>query len=310
MQQIGLFATLFLYNNENPDLSNANFSAARKEHPMKNLPFTLCLLFTANTIAACCPVQARSTGSPLLPADAASVSQPRSVSPYIAAAKVSAADSRGTIRQTASKKAAPKKRMFRYNGKLYMDTGEIATGGRCGVMDGTIERTVPANKVPTKELQSNFGTCSFQYGRRENRLEVLINDTWHIFACNENNLDGITMKVTKNNARAAKLEIENTTDLTITFGADYELEIRDRKTNNWKSVPYRSDNIGFQSIGYTAKKNRVTTWQVNWKKRYGTLKPGTYRIVKSFFRNHKNDVSTTYILTASFTVPAAKPKSR
>lgn len=64
------------------------------------------------------------------------------------------------------------------NGVLYCDSGEISTDGRCGVMDGEITST--CDEIPTTDNQSNFGT-GYSYQIFENRIDVLIDEQWHIF---------------------------------------------------------------------------------------------------------------------------------
>ncbi len=194
------------------------------------------------------------------------------------------------------------KRMFVYKNKLYVDTGETSSMPRCGVMDGQITKTVAADKTPKKNLQSNFGKYGFQFGRRKNRLEVCIDDTWHIFAYNENNLDGVTMSVDKNSARSARLTITNTTDREIIFGDDYELEKQNPKTKEWESVDYIIDNAAFNSIAYNAPKNKPTEWKVNWKVFHGTQKPGTYRIVKTLLDFKGTGNYTEYTLMSEFKI--------
>jgi len=209
--------------------------------------------------------------------------------------------------KTDNNKSAPSaqvlKRMFIYKGRLYVDTNETSTTiPRCGEMDGKIKKTVPADQKPDKELQSNFGRYSFQYGTRKNRMDVLIDGTWHVFAYNENNLNGVSMNVTKNSAHSAKLKITNSTNKKIMFSDDYLLEKRNKKTGEWHRVPYLIDNVGFDDIGYTVSKDNPQTWTANWKFCHGTLKPGTYRIAKSFLAFKSTGSYTEYTLTAKFKV--------
>ncbi len=207
-----------------------------------------------------------------------------------------------TTAALSAKKTSKTKRMFRYKGRLYIDTGERSTAARCGVMDGKITKTCPSNKTPAKELQSNFGKYGFQFSSRENRLEVCIDDTWTIFAYHENDLDGVSMKVAKNTANAAKLTVTNKSDSDIIFSDDYSLEKLDKKTNEWNFVPYIISNYGFHDIGYAAKQNTPVSWNVNWKSLHGSLKPGTYRISKRFLVTEETGEYTAHTLMAKFKV--------
>lgn len=126
---------------------------------MKRMILKLCLFLTIGTTTAVCtkPIPIHST-------------QP--INTEIFVQNVQAAELQPKL-----------KRMFVYKKKLYIDTGKVSTAARCGMMDGQIQKTVPANRIPVKELQSNFGKdYGFQFGSRSNRLEVCIDGTWHIFA--------------------------------------------------------------------------------------------------------------------------------
>lgn len=195
-------------------------------------------------------------------------------------------------------------RMVMFESKLYVDTGETSNSfGRCGVLDGKITSSVSANKKPKKNGQSNFGKgYGLQYGFREGRIDVYIEDSWHVFAYNENNLDGVSMEVVKSTPTRAVLKITNTTDLNIEFGEDYALEVRNKKTGEWSKVPYIIENYGFHSIAYQAPKDRPIKNSVNWRTCYGKLKPGTYRIVKTFCDFRKTKDYTNYTLMTEFKI--------
>lgn len=78
--------------------------------------------------------------------------------------------------------SAALKAMVMVDGQLYVDTGEISTAGRCGVMDGNIDSSVPADQKPVQDNQSNFGKdYGFQYGMEEDTIEVYMEGEWRIF---------------------------------------------------------------------------------------------------------------------------------
>ncbi len=211
------------------------------------------------------------------------------------------------MQQTGSMDAAKSsqevlKRMFKVKGKLYIETGETNSMLRCGMMDGQITSSVAADRVPKKNGQSNFGKgYGYQYGTRENRLEVCIDGTWHIFAYNENNFDGVSMRVVKNSASAATLEIVNTTDLQVEYGEAFLLEKQNKKTGEWHAI-WMKEGYGFDDIAYLAKNDSPITCKVTWGSSHGKQKPGTYRIIKEFrdFRGEKG--STVYTLSAQFKI--------
>lgn len=195
------------------------------------------------------------------------------------------------------------KRMLVFDGKYYIETGETSSIPRCGMMDAQIQSMVSAGQIPQEELQSNFGEgYGLQYGSRKNRIEVCIDDKWLVFACNENNLDGVTMEVSKNTSHSAELTITNTTDQNIQFGEDYELETKNETTGEWNRVEYLIDDYGFNDPAFLTEKNVPVTWRTDWTVFHGKLKPGTYRIIKDFLDVRKNSDYTTYTLMAEFTV--------
>lgn len=194
------------------------------------------------------------------------------------------------------------KRMFMFHKKLYVENGETSHALRCGMMDGQITSSVAADQIPTKNFQSNFGEgYGFQYGCRENRLEVCIDGRWRIFAHNENNFDGVSMQVVKNTAASATVEILNTTDLQVMYGEDYTLEVQDKETGDWNCVPYTTE-CGYNDIAYHAAKDTAVKWEVDWSSCYGKLEPGNYRIVKKLMDFRKSGDYTEYILSAQFTI--------
>ena len=68
--------------------------------------------------------------------------------------------------------------LIQVNGIVYRDSGESSTDARCGVMDGEI--TTQCDEIPTEDNQSNFGT-GYGYQIGKDRIDVLIDDQWHIF---------------------------------------------------------------------------------------------------------------------------------
>lgn len=258
---------------------------------MKKSILRLCLMLTVSTAATAC-------------AKAAPYGAYRSKTAEAAPSGTAAAlGSKASLYAKGSAKQQKQKRMFVYEGDLYIDTGETSTAGRCGVMDGTIEKTVAASKIPTQELQSNFGKgYGFQIGRRKNRLEVCIDGTWHIFAHNENNFEGVSMKVKRHTAKSAVLTIATTVQRDVIFGEEFLLEKKDAKTGEWEALPYKASDFGFNDIGYLAQKDAPAKWKVDWSWLYGTLKPGTYRIVKELGDLRDGAKTEFYTLSAKFRV--------
>lgn len=69
-------------------------------------------------------------------------------------------------------------RMVNVDGSLYYETGEdIDCDASCGVMDGTLTKTVDKFEVPLKSGESNFkAKKGYWSGRTENTLEIPVDD--------------------------------------------------------------------------------------------------------------------------------------
>lgn len=187
------------------------------------------------------------------------------------------------------------------NDKIYVDTGETSHIGRCGVMDFKFDSSVEQGD-PLENNQTNFGIgYGGQIGNRENRIEICIDEEWHVFAYHENDLPGVTMEVTESTDHSIKLEIKNETDLDIRYGEDYQLEKLDEEINTWITC-YPDSEMAFHDVAYSVEKGGTGVWTVDWTDDYGELEAGKYRIIKKMvdFRDTKD--YTTYTLTTEFTV--------
>lgn len=88
----------------------------------------------------------------------------------------------GEVTSENTESSAVLKAMVMVDGQLYVDTGEISTAARCGVMDGSIDSSVSADQKPVRDNQSNFGSdYGFQFGMEEDTIEVYMEGEWRIF---------------------------------------------------------------------------------------------------------------------------------
>lgn len=198
-------------------------------------------------------------------------------------------------------KEAPQKRMAMVKDKLYVETGEISKMPRCGVMDFKFKSAVKKGK-PTKNLQTNFGKgYEGQYSIRENRIEIFIDKEWHVFAYNENDLDGVTMEVKSNTNHSLAINVNNQSDKEIECGSEYQIEYLDPEIETWSSLPYKHDDIGFEAVAYCLNKGDKE-FNYDWDYVYGKLKPGKYRIVKDFFEYKEGQEIENHTLTAEFEI--------
>ncbi len=183
--------------------------------------------------------------------------------------------------------------MVMLDGKLYVETGETNSMPRCGVMDGTISLSTDG-ETPTVDNQSNFGkNIGFQRGMRENRIEICLDNVWHIFACNENNLDGVELEVKDASESGAVVTVHNSSDFPITYGEDFLLEVQE-PSGEWRAVSIAIEgDYGFNNLGYPAEPGASRDWTVDWTWLYGELEPGHYRIVKSVLSEAESEEINT-----------------
>lgn len=73
--------------------------------------------------------------------------------------------------------------MARINGELYYDTGRASEiEGRCGNVDGTLEKTGKADEIPQEDGKCNFdGAAGWQTGTVENEKEICVDGNWKVF---------------------------------------------------------------------------------------------------------------------------------
>lgn len=79
------------------------------------------------------------------------------------------------------KETEKKEQMLRIHDKLYYNTNEIITIGRCGVGIEEITSFVPETEVPMQNEQVNF-TGEIKYQEiTEDQIDVWMNDAWYRF---------------------------------------------------------------------------------------------------------------------------------
>lgn len=202
--------------------------------------------------------------------------------------------------------------------KLFVDTGEISQSPRCGNMDFTFTSHVKSGE-PKENGQTNFDSpVEGQYGIRENRIELYYDDAWHIFAFQEDDFNGVTMRVTKFDNKGAVLTVCNDTEEDIGYGEDFILERYNEETATWEYVTIYGDRdsddesvekpkYGFHDILYYVEKQSTKVVTVNWKDYYGELPKGRYRIIKKFIDLHTDaKVYDTHSLMAEFKLTGKK----
>lgn len=195
---------------------------------------------------------------------------------------------------------------FMMDGKLYVDTGETEESVKCGVMDKKLsfKNLIPRNLIPSKDGEANFKSKfgGAQYGLRDNRMVAYVDDKWHIFAYNENNLDGVSMKVTDATSTNARVSFHNQLRKEFIFGTWFLIENYNPETGTWIPIPEYCEYVAFEDIAYILKAAAETEHVVEFEWRYGELEPGTYRLVKDVIDSTLSDGYDKYWLTAEFVV--------
>ncbi|MBQ7985722.1 MAG: hypothetical protein IJ304_00445 [Clostridia bacterium] len=121
-------------------------------------------------------------------------------------------------------------RMFNIDGELYYDSGLVSeTDTRCGVMDGSVKKTVAEGEVPLKSGEANFDADGYQHATNITK-EVCIDGEWVIFKKFKSEISngngevkyGFYIKGHLNNAAIDSELIVLTDNKDITFSQVYE----------------------------------------------------------------------------------------
>ncbi|MBR1772028.1 MAG: hypothetical protein IJ747_08360 [Lachnospiraceae bacterium] len=81
----------------------------------------------------------------------------------------------------SSQRAFPRRAVMA-NGVLYLDTGYVSgIWGRCGNLDGNIEKVIDRTELPDEDGEANFEAYGWQVGFEENTIDVPIGDEFCIF---------------------------------------------------------------------------------------------------------------------------------
>lgn len=193
-------------------------------------------------------------------------------------------------------------RMVMLNDKLYVDTNETSSMLRCGNADFGFDSSVEKGN-PTQNYQTNFGIgYAGQYSIRENRIEICIDNVWHVFAYQENDLEGVTINVEENTKHTITMKINNTTDSRLQYGDDYCIEKYEEDIDTWTGLSYLNSDIGFHDIAYPVEKGKNSTWSADWMNLYGELGEGKYRIVKEVQVWEESGEVSFHTLTTEFEI--------
>lgn len=118
------------------------------------------------------------------------------------------------------------------------------------------------------------------------------------FTSQVNDLEGVTMEVTKADSSVITVEITNSTDSDILYGEDFGVQML--IDGEWQSLE-TAENTFFSSVSYPLEKDVPAEWSVDWQLVYGVPGPGTYRIVKMVI-DSREGYAVNYFLAAEFSI--------
>ena len=196
--------------------------------------------------------------------------------------------------------------MFMLDDKLFVDTGEIEYGLKCGTMDRGFEKVIPLDEIPDENGEANFISeyKGAQFGRRQNRMVSYVDGAWHIFAHNENSFDGVSVKITEATSTEIILEITNNLRKELIHGEAFMIEYFDEEATQWLPVKAIAENAAFHEIGYILKPAAATTVEIHFEWLYGSLEPGIYRVVKDVIDSNTAGDFEQYWYMEEFTIEA------
>ncbi|MBE6915035.1 MAG: hypothetical protein E7471_00150 [Ruminococcaceae bacterium] len=173
--------------------------------------------------------------------------------------------------------------------ELYFETGfESPLTGRCGVLDGTITSTVPENRLPTENDQSNFG-LDYGYQRvGDGSIEIIMDDKWMIFRTKERMVEnqfGILMSVKNVTPTGCTIVFQQSGGNVggeLQTGPNFKLF---RKEND-RWINLIPEDTVWNSIAYLINIGTTTEMELNWSVFLGELPDGEYKLEKEIMDFH------------------------
>ena len=95
-------------------------------------------------------------------------------------------------------------------------------------------------------------------------------------------VENVTIQISDIFPSGATVTITDTNEEPYIYGEWYK--IQKMTDDGWQDLPTVIDNYGFHLMGYLPDKNGEVKFTINWEWLYGSLPPGTYRILKEVNR--------------------------
>lgn len=101
-----------------------------------------------------------------------------------------------------------------------------------------------------------------------------------VTGCRENHLTDCTMEIKEGTltTKGATIVITDHSKKKNTYGEWYRMD--KKKGKKWVELKPIVEEYAFNMIGYNMDENDQLVLEVNWEWLYGSLEPGTYRLVK------------------------------
>ena len=119
-----------------------------------------------------------------------------------------------------------------------------------------------------------------------------------------NDYDGVTMTVVEGTAMPGTVTVEvlNTTDRDIESGNTALFALQVEQDGQWHWLETRQDDFATTAEALLYPTDESVELTFTWGSAYGSLSPGHYRLVKTFFEYRGPGDYTTFDLAASFTL--------
>ena len=118
-----------------------------------------------------------------------------------------------------------------------------------------------------------------------------------------NDYDGVAMTIVEDTVSpgGATVEILNTTEAEIISGNEHDFGLQIEQNGRWYWVEAKG-KFANTSEAYVYEKDAPRELVLTWRGRYGDLKPGCYRVAKSFLEYREDGNHRRFLLASEFTL--------
>lgn len=126
--------------------------------------------------------------------------------------------------------------------------------------------------------------CSILLGITGCKKEIIVNNPTMT-------VDGITMDIKEGTltTKSLTLIIKDMSDYEYTFGEEFYIE--EKTSEGWVKLKAIHNDYGFNEIAYYANNESGLELKQDWGYIYGSLKKGSYRLVKTTFKESDTPIT-------------------